>query len=107
MNRELIGNLIGLRYKLMWAKTRSRNGRIALSAIGYFLLILLGALFAAGGVGAGVAAVKSGQAALVAKISYSGIFTTALMWTLLLGFGMNAVFSDTELRRYPLKAGER
>jgi hypothetical protein len=107
VNRELIGHLIGLRYKLMWAKTRSRNGRIALFVIGYLLFLLFAALMAAGGINAGVSAVKSGQAGMVAKAALSSIYTGALMWTLLLGFGMNAVFSETELRRYPLKASDR
>src|SRR5580658_2629979 len=98
MNRELIGHLIGLRYKLMWAKTRSRNGRIALFVVGYLLFVLVAALIAAGGVGTGVVAIKSGQAGMVARILLSGIYTSALMWTLLLGFGINAVFSETELR---------
>jgi hypothetical protein len=107
MNRELVGHLIGLRYKLMWAKTRSRNGRIALFVIGYLLFVMLAALIAVGGVGAGIAAIKSGQAGMVARTSFSGIYMSALMWTLLLGFGMNAVFSETELRRYPLTSTER
>jgi hypothetical protein len=107
MNRELVGHLIGLRYKLMWAKTRSRGGRIALFVIGYLLLITVAALVAAGGIGAGIAAVKSGQAGLIARVTLSSIYMSAIMWTLLLGFGMNAVFSETELRRYPLTAGER
>jgi hypothetical protein len=107
MNRELIGHLIGLRYKLMWAKTRSRGGRIALFVIGYLLLVMVAGLMAAGGIGAGVAAVKSGKAEMVARIALSGIFMSAIMWTLLLGFGMNAVFSDSELRRYPLTATDR
>jgi hypothetical protein len=107
MNRELIGHLIGLRYKLMWAKTRSRNGRIALFVVGYLLFILVASLIAAGGVGAGVVAIKSGKAGMVARILLSGIYMSALMWTLLLGFGMNAVFSETELRRYPLTAADR
>jgi hypothetical protein len=107
MNRELIGHLIGLRYKLMWAKTRSRNGRIALFFLGYLLFILVALFFAAGGVGAGIIAMKSGHAQGVARTSFSGIYTTAIMWTLLLGFGMNALFSETELRRYPLGAADR
>ena len=32
---------------------------------------------------------------------------SALMWTLLLGFGMNAVFSEGEFRRYPVSASDR
>ena len=34
MNTALIGELVRLRYKLLWAKTRSRNGRIALFLVG-------------------------------------------------------------------------
>lgn len=41
MNAPLILGLISLRYKLLWAKTRSRNGRIALFLTGYLLLLLL------------------------------------------------------------------
>lgn len=107
MNRELIGHLIGLRYKLTWAKTRTRGGRIALFALGYLLLLGFAGLMAAGGVGAGVAAVKSGHAQGVAEATLGGLYLSAVMWTLLLGFGMNAVFSETELRRYPLAATDR
>jgi len=107
MNTTLIGHLIGLRYKLMWAKTRSRNGKIALFFTGYILLILVGALLGAGGIGAGMAAVKMGKQGMVAKAVLTSIYGGAVMWTLLLGFGMNAVFSETELRRYPLVARER
>jgi hypothetical protein len=107
MNTTLMGHLIGLRYKLMWAKTRSRNGRIALFFTGYILLIMVGALLGAGGIGAGIGAVKLGKTGMVAKAVLTSVYGGALMWTLLLGFGMNAVFSETELRRYPLAARER
>jgi hypothetical protein len=30
MNTRLVGELVRLRYKLMWARTRSRSGKIAL-----------------------------------------------------------------------------
>lgn len=107
MNTTLIGHLIGLRYKLMWAKTRSRNGRIALFFTGYIVLILVGALLGAGGIGAGMAAVKMGKSGMVAKAVLTSVYSGAVMWTLLLGFGMNAVFSETELRRYAMAARER
>src|SRR5580658_5836846 len=107
MNTTLIGHLIGLRYKLMWAKTRSRNGRIALFLTGYLALILVGILVGAGGIGAGLAAVKMGKAGMVAKAVLTSVYGGAVMWTLLLGFGMNAVFSETELLRYPMAARER
>src|ERR1700722_14806930 len=107
MSRETMGHLIGLRYKLMWAKTRSRNGRIALFMVGYLLFLAVAALVAIGGVGAGMLAIKSGKAGLVARVTLSGAYMSALLWTLLLGFGINTVFSDTELRRYPLAPTDR
>jgi hypothetical protein len=107
MNTTLMGHLVGLRYKLMWAKSRSRNGKIALFFTGYIVLIMVGALLGAGGIGAGVGAVKMGKGGMVAKAVLSSVYGGAVMWTLLLGFGMNTVFSETELRRYPLAAHER
>jgi hypothetical protein len=107
MNTTLMGHLIGLRYKLMWAKTRSRNGKIALFFAGYIVLILVGALLGAGGIGAGIGAVKLGKTGMVAKAVLTSVYGGAVMWTLLLGFGMNAVFSETELRRYPMASRER
>jgi hypothetical protein len=107
VNWKLIGELIQLRYKLMWAKTRSRNGKIALFAIGYLLFLLIFALLAAGGFGAGIVAIRTGKAEQVAEIVLSGLFLNAVFTTILLGFGMSAVFSDVELRRYPIGARER
>ncbi len=62
MNPPLIGELIRLRYQLMWARTRTRNGKIALFVIGYLLLLLVVAVLAAGGFGAAALAVRSGKA---------------------------------------------
>ena len=107
MNPEVIGQMIRLRYKLMWAKTRSRNGKIALFLIGYLLLILVVVLLSAGGFGAGMAAVRMGKAELVAQIVLGSLFVQATLSTVLLGFGLSAVFSETELRRYPMTALER
>jgi ABC-2 type transport system permease protein len=107
MNWELIGGLVRLRYKLMWAKTRSRNGKIALFVTGYLLLTLVAALLALGGLGAGVAAIQSAKAEQVAQAVLSGLFVNAVFGTVLMGFGMNAAFSDVELRRYPLRERER
>jgi hypothetical protein len=107
MNWKLIGDLIRLRYKLMWAKTRSRNGKIALFVIGYLLFALLVALLSLGGLGAGIVAIQSGKAERMAQVVLSGLFVNAVFGTILLGFGMSAVFSDTELRRYPLHERER
>lgn len=107
MNFPLVGTLVRLRYKLLWARTRSRNGRIALFIVGYLLFILVVTLLAAGGVGAGMLAVRTGKAEMVAQAVLGGLFVQALLGTVIMGFGMNATFSDTELRRYPVTALER
>ena len=107
MNFELIGNLVRLRYKLLWAKTRSRNGRIALFMAGYLLVVLLIAVLASGGLGAALVAVRTGKAELVARAVLSGLYVQAAMAAVILGFGVNAIFSEAQLRRYPLKARER
>jgi hypothetical protein len=107
MNFPLIGALIRLRYKLMWAKTRTRNGKIALFLTGYFLLVLVIALLAAGGIGAGVVAVRSGKALTITRIVLTSLYLQALLTTVMMGFGMSNIFSDLELRRYPVTAFDR
>src|SRR3982751_1858742 len=107
MNTKLIGDLIGLRYKLMWAKTRTRNGKIALFLTGYLLLVLVIALLAAGGIGAAVVAVRAGKALFITRIMLTSLFAQALLATVMLGFGMSAIFSDRELRRFPVRAFDR
>jgi hypothetical protein len=107
MNMQLLRELVKLRYKLMWAKTRTRNGKIAIFFTGYLLLVLLLALFGAGGIGAGFGAVRVGKAELVAQIVLTALFCQAIMASILLGFGMNAVFTEVELRRYPVTALDR
>jgi hypothetical protein len=107
MNLKLIGELVRLRYKLLWARTRNRNGRIALFITGYLLLVLVAILLGAGGIGAGILAVRSGHAEKVAQIVLGSLFIQATLGTIIMGFGMNATFSDFELRRYPVGALER
>ena len=107
MNTALIGELIRLRYKLLWAKTRSRNGRIALFLAGYLLLVMLIALLATGGFGAAILAVRSGKAEPIARGTLTVLFLEAVLAANILGFGMSAIFSETELRRYPLTAADR
>jgi hypothetical protein len=107
VNWKRIGDLVRLRYKLMWAKTRSRNGRIVLFVIGYLLFVMVAALVGLGGVGAGIAAIRTGRAETMAQVVLSGLFINAVIATILLGFGMSAVFSEAELLRYPLRARER
>src|SRR5665811_178019 len=107
MNTALIGELVQLRYKLLWAKTRSRNGRIALFLAGYLLLVMVIALLTTGGFGAGVLAVRSGKAEKIAQGVLTALFLEAVRAANIVGFGMSAVFAETELRRYPLTAPDR
>lgn len=107
MNIELIRELVKLRYKLLWAKTRTRNGKIALFFSGYILLVMIIALLSAGGFGAGLTAVRSGKGTLVAAAVLTGVGLQALISTVVLGFGVGTIFAETELRRYPIKARER
>jgi hypothetical protein len=107
VNLQIVGELIRLRYKLMWAKTRSRNGRIALFFSGYILLILVFILLISGGFGAAFLALRTGKGELVARVLLSVLFLQGLIATLALGFGVNNLFTDVELRRYPTTALER
>jgi hypothetical protein len=107
MNTSLIGELVQLRYKLLWAKTRSRNGRIALFLAGYLLLVMLIALLTTGGIGTAMLAVRSGKAEKIAQGVLTALFLEAVLAANILGFGMSAVFAETELRRYPLTAPDR
>ena len=107
MDFELIGTLIRLRYKLLWANTRTRNGKIALFFAGYLLLVMVIALLTAGGTGAGMTAIRSGRSTPMAGALLTGVFAQGLLASVILGFGMAVIFSETELRRYPLRAAER
>jgi hypothetical protein len=91
----------------MWAKTRSRNGRIALFMVGYLLVVLFIALLAAGGLAAGIVAIRAGQAEKIVQTILFALFLQAVLASNIMGFGLNAIFSDTELRRYPLNARDR
>jgi hypothetical protein len=107
MDFELIGTLIRLRYKLLWANTRTRNGKIAVFFAGYLLLVMVLALLGAGGTGVGMMAIRSGHGTELAGALLSGIFAQGLLASVILGFGMTTIFSETELRRFPLRATER
>jgi hypothetical protein len=74
---------------------------------GYLLLVLLIVLFASGGFGAALVAVRTGKAETVAQAVLSGLYVQAVVAAVVLGFGVNAIFSEAQLRRYPLKAQER
>jgi hypothetical protein len=107
MDSKLVLRLVGLRYKLLWAQTRTRNGRIALFLVGYASALLFLIAFTAGGYGAAMLAVRSGQAELVAQAVLGALFLNAIIASVVMGFGVNAAFSDAALRRFPLNAMER
>src|SRR5580700_5459678 len=107
MNFPLVGILIRLRYKLLWASIRSRNSKIALLFAGYLVLVVLMAIGALGGAGVGMQAVRSGKGTLVGSVILAGVYVQALLASVVLGFGMAAIFSETELRRFPLRYSDR
>ena len=107
MNSPLILRLVGLRYQLLWAQTRTRNGRIALFFAGYSIAILVIILLTAGGYGAALVAVHSGHAEAVAQAVLGGLFLNGLIISVVTGFGINSAFSDVALRRFALNAPER
>jgi hypothetical protein len=107
MDLPLIAILIRLRYRLLWAQTRTRNGKIAFFFAGYLLLVMAISFLATKGLHAGIEAVRSGHGAILAGVLLTGVFVQATLASVILGFGMSVVFSDTELRRYPLRARER
>jgi hypothetical protein len=103
----LMVNLVRLRYRLLWAKVRSRNGKIALFFVGYLFAVLIIVLLALGGFGAALAAIRLGRAELVARILLGGFYLNAILASVVLGIGVNQSFSDAALRRYPLSGVER
>ncbi len=107
MNWTLIAHLIRLRYKLLWARTRTRNGKIAMFFAGYILLVMCISVLATGGIGAGVTAMQTGKGYHVVATVLAGLYIQAVLATVVLGFGVNSVFTDAELRRYPLAERER
>jgi hypothetical protein len=52
-------------------------------------------------------AIRSGKGGTLAGALLTGIFAQGLLASVILGFGMATIFSETELRRYPLRAAER
>lgn len=107
MSLRAIGQMVRLRYKLMWARTRFRSGRIALFAVGCLLLAMLVILLSAAGIGTGIIAIRSGKSQLVVQAVLGGLYVEALLASVLTGFGLSTVFTDAQLRRYPISAMER
>jgi hypothetical protein len=51
--------------------------------------------------------VRLGKAQILAQAVLASLFLQTLLATVIMGFGMNAMFSEKELRRYPITALER
>lgn len=107
MNTGPLGQLLKLRYRLLWAQVRLRNGKIALFLAGYLFVILIILLIALGGLGAAFVAIRMGKAELIARVVLGSFYLNALMASIVLGVGMSSAFTDAALRRYPLSAIER
>jgi hypothetical protein len=99
--------LLVLRYRILWAQVRSSRTGIAWLAFLAFGLLLIMAVVAVGGMAAITAGVSAGRAEVVARIALGSLFVNMLISSTLLGFGVNQVFSDVVLRRFPLTRFER
>jgi hypothetical protein len=55
-----LADFLGLRYRLIWAQARLRNGKIALFAVGYLLLCPVILVMAFGGIGTALASIRQG-----------------------------------------------
>jgi hypothetical protein len=107
MNTPLLVQLLGLRYRLLWAQVRTRKGKVILFLVGWLFVVLVMLLMGMGGFGAALAAIQFGKSELVARIALGGPYLNAILAAVILGIGVNAAFSDTTLRRYPLTSFER
>jgi len=99
--------LIGLRYRLLWAKGRLGTTRAAVALLGYLLGCLLAASAALGGFSAASFRISAGSAETIAVWVLGGISAAAVSAGTILGVCYTPVFSDTVLRRYPMHARER
>lgn len=93
MNPYPIRELVRVRYQLLWARTRMRNGKIALSIAGCLLFALGMVLVSAGGRGRGHRSGSRRQAQIVAQIVLTSLFVQAVLIAVIIGLGMNAMFS--------------
>jgi hypothetical protein len=84
----------------------SRSG-IAWLALVTFGLLLVIMVVAVGGIGAIAGGVSAGRGEEIARIAFGALFLNMLISSTLLGFGLNQVFSDDVLRRFPLTRIER
>lgn len=94
--------LLALRYRLLGAYVRSRNGRLVLLVAGGLLGMSFGVLLALGGFGAAAAAVRVGRGEFVAQLILVAVFINATLGAVFLGIGVSPIFSEGWLRRYPI-----
>ncbi|HUZ46580.1 MAG TPA: hypothetical protein VMW54_08070, partial [Terriglobia bacterium] len=107
MNTGALLRIAGLRYRLLWANVRSKRGKVILFSCGYLLVIPIAIVLLVGGIGSGLAAIRSGKAELVAGIVLGVVFLEAILIAVILGIGSAPAFSDAALRRYPLSRLDR
>jgi hypothetical protein len=97
---------VGMRYRLIWAHARTRQGRIVVLALGALALATAAVLLGLGGLGAAATAVRAGRAGLVASVVLLGLQLNLLFAGVVLGVGGH-VLSEATLRRYPLSRVSR
>ncbi len=107
MNKKTIALLVKLRYRLLWAQARTRNGKVALFFILYLLGISVAVFLGLGGIGTAVALAKLGRGEQVARWILSALFLNALIAGIVLGIGPRHAFSESVLRRYPMTRMDR
>lgn len=107
MRLQPLLRIVALRYRLLWAKVRSKQGRIILFLCGYFLVFPVAIVLLAGGIGSSLAAIRSGKAELIAQIVLGSVYLDAILIAAILGIGSAPAFSDASLRRFPLSRLER
>ncbi len=99
--------LVRLRYRLLWAQSRSRQGRLILLGLAYLVALAAGGVFLLGGFAAGRAAIQLGRAEMLTRAVLGAIFVYALVAAVMLGAGIRDTFSDRALRRFPMSGRER
>lgn len=104
---HLLGTLIALRYRLLWAKARSRNGRIVLLVLSTVTVALAIAVLAFGGGVAEITASRLGRGESLARLLFTIVFVGSIPAGMLLNAGTSEVFSRSSLRRYPITTRTR
>ncbi|MEJ2007727.1 MAG: hypothetical protein P8Z30_06145 [Acidobacteriota bacterium] len=107
MNLRMLLRIAGLRYRLLWANVRSKRGKAVLFVCAYLLVVPIAILLLAGGIGAGLVAIRTGRGELVAGIVLGVVYLDATLIAVALGTGSSPAFSDAVLRRYPLSRLDR